>query len=422
MAKVWSVSGTPENGITIWASTAMTATISAVFVRFLSFADLIGHPFGFFCFIIAQESPLDKRQLRERVVTLVKNCEEACEALVTIGFACYNEVTKKKTKEDMTMPYPKDKDLQVKLNENDIQKIMTWYWIAVEEQVDADGQPLTAQAKEKNAKTLEELLPKVPAIYMDLIQNAVLDNWKPYNELEVDKPEHPAFHLETSSRFYEDTEHEHEIGSRNPVTGDYNIDKFMRMRSTGKHAAELFGGLSRGGYGLNDLDRAREYCRENGYEMEMLMDESGDLEAEIAAAAREALLNEEIAQGESLADDIARAAAERERIEALEAGIEEGDAIMAEAEAEMKAPRNLSQRLADALDGKTALATGTTKGEFASVKTAKEITGKDFQKKIVDWQGQFENVPTATRKQELIGLEITASSFGVKLDDPTAEK
>ena len=92
------------------------------------------------------------------------------------------------------------------------------------------------------------------------------------------------------------------------------------------------------------------------------------------------------------------------------------------AEAEMKAPRNLSQRLADALDGKTALATGTTKGEFASVKTAKEITGKDFQKKIVDWQGQFENVPTATRKQELIGLEITARSFGVNLDEPTAEK
>ena len=235
------------------------------------------------------------------------------------------------------MPYPNEKDLRVKLNENDIQKIMEWYLSAMEDGINSrTGRPFSAEEIQKEANAVRAVLPKVPAIYLELIQNVLLDNWKTYDKLKPHKPEHPAYHLDELEDFIDSPTYEHEIGGRNHITGNFDVDQFMRMRSTGKHAKDMFERMARGRLSLSDCERAKEYCRKNGYELEMIMLENGELEAEIVAERQEEQIYEMVVEGKMLKNDIKRVAEERERMEAMQAGIEEGDSIISQTERDLK--------------------------------------------------------------------------------------
>ena len=115
----------------------------------------------------------------------------------------------------------------------------------------------------------------------------------------------------------------------------------------------------------------------------------------------------------------AEAAFDPSSIKKLPDFIEDGDAIMAEVEAEMPKRKPLSQDLMDMLNGKKELPKNAPKAP-APVKTSEEIQSEAFKKKMVDFDNRFSGVPVSetpeAKREAMINLQNFAMNYSVQLD------
>ena len=184
------------------------------------------------------------------------------------------------------MPKLTAKDMNTKLNSENIENIIAWFQdITARNGLDQDGYVLTPADIDRYTKQLRNILPKVPAVYLELINNVVLDNTKNYEDLDVEKPEHPAYHIEVKDVA---GDAERSVGYGIATTGDYATDAIFRARTAGgRHAIRMFEALAHGEYKLVDIERAKEFYHNYSYKMEEEMAESDAIMEEVEIAMRE---------------------------------------------------------------------------------------------------------------------------------------
>ena len=184
------------------------------------------------------------------------------------------------------MPILTEKDMQIKLNSENIENIMAWFQdITARNGLNQDGYALTQEDIDRYTKKLRSVLPNVPAIYLELINNVVLDNTLNYEDLDVEKPEHPAYHIEVKEVA---GDIERSVGYGIATTGDYATDTIFRARTAGgRYAITMFEALAHGAYKLVDIERAKEYYRTYDYKMEEEIAEADAIMEEVETAMRE---------------------------------------------------------------------------------------------------------------------------------------
>ena len=184
------------------------------------------------------------------------------------------------------MPKLTEKDMNTKLNSESIENIIAWFQdITARNGLDQDGYALTPADIDRYTKQLRNILPKVPAVYLELINNVVLDNTKNYEDLDVEKPEHPAYHIEVKDVA---GDAERSVGYGIATTGDHATDAIFRARTAGgRHAVRMFEALAHGDYKLVDIERAKEFYHNYSYKMEEEMAESDAIMEEVETAMRE---------------------------------------------------------------------------------------------------------------------------------------